>query len=132
MASTTYVRTIRRRTVRSPCRKLAAIASNITALHDRGTDLQTTTRWRRTRRRMAAAPSAGRMTISVFVRIRNVKSTTGSPQREQGSFLHPCLRCGLTLNRYNDPMAELTRVTVSLEADLLERFDRYCKKGRFA
>jgi CopG family nickel-responsive transcriptional regulator len=29
-------------------------------------------------------------------------------------------------------VAELTRVTVSLEADLLERFDRYCKKGRFA
>ena len=29
-------------------------------------------------------------------------------------------------------MAELVRVTVSLEADLLEQFDRYCKKGRFA
>jgi CopG family nickel-responsive transcriptional regulator len=29
-------------------------------------------------------------------------------------------------------MAELVRVTVSLEADLLERFDRFCADGKFA
>jgi CopG family nickel-responsive transcriptional regulator len=29
-------------------------------------------------------------------------------------------------------MAELVRVTVSLEADLLERFDKFCADGRFA
>ena len=29
-------------------------------------------------------------------------------------------------------MSELTRITVSLEADLLKSFDGYCKKGRFA
>ena len=29
-------------------------------------------------------------------------------------------------------MAELVRVTVSLESDLLERFDRFCSDGRFA
>lgn len=29
-------------------------------------------------------------------------------------------------------MAEVVRFSVSLEADLLEQFDRYCKEGRFA
>jgi CopG family nickel-responsive transcriptional regulator len=29
-------------------------------------------------------------------------------------------------------VSELVRFSVSLEANLLERFDRYCKKGRFA
>ena len=29
-------------------------------------------------------------------------------------------------------MSELVRFTVSVEADLLERFDRYCAEGRFA
>lgn len=29
-------------------------------------------------------------------------------------------------------MSDLVRFSVSLEADLLEQFDRYCKEGRFA
>ena len=29
-------------------------------------------------------------------------------------------------------MSELVRFSVSLEADLLERFDRYCREGRYA
>ncbi len=29
-------------------------------------------------------------------------------------------------------MSELVRFSVSLEADLLEQFDRYCREGRFA
>jgi CopG family nickel-responsive transcriptional regulator len=29
-------------------------------------------------------------------------------------------------------MSELVRFSVSLEADLLERFDRYCQEGRYA
>src|SRR5947209_5028309 len=34
--------------------------------------------------------------------------------------------------RRRDRVPELTRVTVSLEADLLERFDQFCAEGRFA
>ena len=29
-------------------------------------------------------------------------------------------------------MTEIVRFSVSLEADLLEQFDRYCKEGKFA
>ena len=29
-------------------------------------------------------------------------------------------------------MSELVRFTVSLEADLLKHFDRYCREGKFA
>jgi CopG family nickel-responsive transcriptional regulator len=35
-------------------------------------------------------------------------------------------------SRKGPAVAKLTRFSVSLESDLLERFDRYCQEGRFA